>query len=89
MYPASGMPNRITAVTRDGREVSAEVDVPRGHPRSPMTKEDIESKFLGLAGSRLGVKKARDVLRTLWKLEELKEVGEVLGLLSLAEAAKA
>jgi 2-methylcitrate dehydratase len=89
MYPAAGMPNRVSAVTKGGKEIAAEVDLPKGHPGNPMTKEDIESKFLGLTRNRLGAVQAGDVLRTLWKLEDVKDVAEVLELLRPSEPAKA
>lgn len=80
LYPARGMPNRVTVSLRDGRTLSSEVVVPRGHSLDPMNKEDIERKFLRLTKNHLSDGKARAALRRLWQLEKEKDIGEVLAL---------
>lgn len=89
MYPDRGMPNRITVRVTGGEETTAQVDVPRGHPRNPMSKEEIEEKFIGLTVRHLGERQARKALRRLWKLEEERDVGEVLGLLRVKKSSNA
>jgi 2-methylcitrate dehydratase len=89
MYPAKGMPNRVKVKTADGREVAAQVDVPRGHPLNPMSSEEIEEKFLGLTSRRLGERDAKNALRRLWRLEEERDLGELLGLLRARRGSKA
>ena len=89
MYPARGMPNRVKVRTAGGREATAQVDVPRGHPLNPMSTEEIEEKFLRLASPRLGEKRARDALGHLWRLEEEKDLSGVLGLLRVKAGSKA
>ena len=75
MYPARGMPNRVT-VELDGGEVeSCEVIVPRGHPANPMTREEVESKFYLLARGRLGMERAGRALECLWDLEKVEDAG--------------
>ncbi len=81
MYPARGMPNRITVTTVGGKKVTAQVDVPRGHPLNPMSKEEIDEKFMRLTGRFLGEPRARSALDSLWDLESLKEAGDVFELL--------
>ena len=83
MYPARGMPNRVTVFVRSGKPVSREVDVPRGHPGNPMTRGEVESKFVGLTSRFLGEKRAREALRALWSLETARELRPVLALLSV------
>lgn len=87
MYPERGMPNRITLTAKGGRKESAQVDVPKGHPLNPMTKEDIEGKFLRLVRGAMGEGRAREVLGRLWKLEEERDLGGVLSLLKVGEGA--
>jgi 2-methylcitrate dehydratase len=77
MYPARGMPNRVTVELDDGRTETSEVAVPRGHPDNPMAEEEVESKFYGLAGRRLGKNRARKALGRLWELERVEDVAEV------------
>jgi 2-methylcitrate dehydratase len=83
MYPERGMPNRITARMRSGRSITAQVDVPKGHPGNPMSKADIEAKFHALTGNYIGKAQARKALLQLWKLEEVKDLGKLLGLLRI------
>jgi 2-methylcitrate dehydratase len=85
MYPGRGMPNRVTAEMKGGRTVTAEVDVPRGHPGNPMSVEEIERKFLNLTRGRVGVGGAKAALRALWRLERVEDLQEVLGLLRIGE----
>jgi 2-methylcitrate dehydratase len=79
-YPR-GIPNRLTIALRDGRKLVKEVEFPRGHVRNPMTDADVESKFRSLAVPRYGKARADEVLAACWKLEELKNVGDLLRLL--------
>ena len=81
MYPARGMPNRITIAMAGGERTTAQVDVPKGHPANPMSKDDIDEKFLRLASRRLGAARAKSALGRLWSLEKEKKGGTVLGLL--------
>jgi 2-methylcitrate dehydratase len=76
LYPAS-IANRVTVVTSSGRKVSRQVNDPRGHPKNPMTDEEIESKFLSLTGRFLTEEQAREVLGYVWRLERK---GEISGL---------
>jgi 2-methylcitrate dehydratase len=78
LYPRRGMANRITAKLRNGRKVSAEVVVPKGHPLNPMTKADVERKFLSLAGKRIGEQNTKEVLDLIWEIQESTDIGSVL-----------
>ena len=77
MYPARGMPNRVTVELSAGGFESSEVAVPRGHPANPMTEEEVESKFYGLTRRRLGKEGASKVLGRLRELERVEDVGEL------------
>jgi 2-methylcitrate dehydratase len=77
LYPGS-VANRVTLVTSSGRKVSRQVNDPRGHPRNPMTDEEIEAKFLSLTRRFLTEDQAREVLGYVWRLER---EGEISGLL--------
>jgi 2-methylcitrate dehydratase len=89
LYPDRGMPNRITVALSGGIEVMAEVDVPRGHPKNPMTREEIDSKFIGLVGRKLGGRRAKEALKRLWGLEGEEDIHELLGLLRVTKRSKA
>ena len=89
LYPEKGMANRVTVTEAGGREVAAQVVVPLGHPKNPMTKADIEAKFLRLTRKYLGEGRAREALLRLWNLEKERDLGSVLGLLTVDKASKA
>ncbi|HEV2138787.1 MAG TPA: MmgE/PrpD family protein [Nitrososphaerales archaeon] len=88
-YPARGVPNRVTVREKGGRLTSAQVDYPKGHPRNPMTKDDIQRKFLALTRRYLGKKEAGDILLRLWKLEAVKDLRELLGPLRISVGSNA
>ena len=89
MYPSEGMPNRVRVTLAGGTEVTAQVDVPRGHPLNPMSAEEIEGKFLRLASPKLGGKRAREVLKRIWGLDQEKDLSGIPGLLRVKRASKA
>jgi 2-methylcitrate dehydratase len=86
MYPSKGIPNRITVNMRGGEQATAQVDIPRGHPANPMTKDEIDDKFLRLTAKHLGGAAAKRALGDLWKIEQEKDVKEVLGLLRVRKS---
>ena len=89
MYPKMGMPNRVTVRESDGRETTAQVIVPRGHPLNPMSRADIEKKFVRLTRQHIGEGRGRRALARLWKLDEEQDPSEVLELLRVEKRSKA
>lgn len=85
LYPRRGMANRVTVMEKRGKKTSAQVNLPKGHPRNPMTKEEIEAKFLHLVAGKVDDSSAKEALGRLWKLEEEKAPTEVLALLRVDE----
>jgi len=89
LYPRKGMANRVTVTEASGREITAEVIVPKGHPLNPMTRADVETKFLRLTRSRLGEPRAREALSLLWALEKEGDLRQVMALLRVKKGSKA
>ena len=89
LYPAKGIANRVTVMEPGGREITAQVVVPKGHPLKPMTREDLEAKFLRLTRTRLGERGSRHALTRLWNLEKERDLADVLGLLRVDRSSKA
>jgi len=85
MYPAKGMPNRVTLELKGSRVMTSEVVVPRGHPDNPMTKKEIEFKFLRLTRSLLGKEGANKALGELWGLEKIEDLRALVELLRVEE----
>lgn len=77
LYP-SAIPNRITVKLRDGRELTARVDHPRGHPKNPMTDEEVEDKFRRLTDGLLTPGQVNTVINLVRNLENLKDVKQIL-----------
>ncbi len=77
LYPKEGMGNRVTLRMKSGKKLTEEVLVPRGHPRNPMSDEEVEAKFRGLARGHLGRGASDRLLEKLWALERVRDVGEL------------
>jgi 2-methylcitrate dehydratase len=88
VYPR-GMPNRVTVREKGGRVTSSQVDVPRGHPGNPMSKEELEGKFMKLVSGQVREKEAREALKRIWRLEEEEDLGGALALLRVEGPSKA
>jgi 2-methylcitrate dehydratase len=70
MYPDS-IANRVTIKLTSGQVFSAQVNDPKGHPKNPMSKEDIEAKFASLTRKYLAEDRRRRVLDQIWSFERI------------------
>lgn len=70
----------VELVTRSGERFTEQRGYHRGHPKDPMTDLEIETKFRSLAEPRLGKARADLLLELLWRLDEVRDVGEVVAL---------
>jgi 2-methylcitrate dehydratase len=68
-YPAESC-SRIEVATTDGRRLSVETNYPKGHRRNPLTDQEVEGKFRGLACSALDTKGCDGVLAEIWHLDK-------------------
>ena len=73
MFPAK-QPSKVVVRTKAGDEFSAYLEYPKGDPREPMTVEDIESKFSGLADGLLSKEQQAEVKDTIFNCEKLSAV---------------
>ena len=64
------LPCRIEIRTRGGGLKTASVDYPRGHHRNPMSDEEVNEKYRGLAQRVLPEKAAGRLLEALWRIDE-------------------
>jgi 2-methylcitrate dehydratase PrpD len=65
---------------RGGNKQVAEARHFKGHAKRPLSDEEIEKKFQGLARKVLLPGRIRGILRKAWALDELPDVGELLAL---------
>ncbi|MBI4214233.1 MAG: MmgE/PrpD family protein [Chloroflexi bacterium] len=83
----SGLSGRnavVTVTLKDGRSYTERVDHPTGTPERPMSDEQIGAKFRGLAKGVLPDAQGEDLLSSLWKVDDLADVREVMQLASAA-----
>jgi 2-methylcitrate dehydratase PrpD len=58
--------------------------VGKGHPKKPLTREEIEEKFYECAGEQISKKRAHRFVEKLWSLERVDALAPWLGFLRLA-----
>ena len=77
LYP-SAIPNRVTVKFKDGRELTARVDYPRGHPKNPMIDEEVENKFRMLTDGILTRDQISTVISLVRNLENLGDIKQLV-----------
>ena len=76
--PAQGKDSaRVVLTLKDGRTLERHVAHNLGTPDNPMTDDQLEEKFVGLATPVLGDARAQQMAATCWRLTELSDVREV------------
>jgi len=73
--------NDVTIVMNDGRSFRRRIDIAKGEPENPMTKEEVSNKFSVLAAPVVGNSKAQEIIRTVYKLEQVDSIKELTELL--------
>jgi 2-methylcitrate dehydratase len=71
----------VTIRTTDGREVTKQIDYPKGDPRNPLTDAEIEEKFDALAEPVLSEDRRKQVKEAVWTLERQEAISDVMHLL--------
>jgi len=60
---------KVRIVTRDGRAYEHKVDVPKGYPENPLTREELLEKFKALASKAISMEKSRRIAEVVSNLE--------------------
>ena len=68
----------VTIFTSDGRQLTRQLDYPKGDPRNPLSDREIEEKFDALAGPVLSAAARAKVKDTVWNLEKLTTVTDLM-----------
>ena len=68
----------VEVVTKSGARYSSEVAYHKGHYRNPISETEVEVKFRSLAREFLAPTQIDRLLERLWRLEEVKDIGEVM-----------
>ncbi len=70
MFPEK-QPSKVVISTIDGNNYSEYLEYPKGDPREPMTIEDIDAKFSGLAEGLLTDEKQADIKKMILNCESM------------------
>ncbi|HKJ93158.1 MAG TPA: hypothetical protein VJ957_08320, partial [Longimicrobiales bacterium] len=70
----------VTIVTTDGRELSTQLDYPKGDPRNPLTDDEVEGKFDALASPIMSDGARRRLKGAVWALDEQASVSDFMAL---------
>ena len=68
-----------------GRELTKRVDYPLGNALNPVSDKQLEGKFNALVVPALGEVRAQKIVDLAWKLEEAKNVDELMSTLVMNE----
>ena len=79
-YPGT-LAAQVEIKTKDGRRFQDESVYPKGHPENPMTDEEVKEKFGGLALNTLGPTQIDRIIETVFRLDKLKSVGDLVATL--------
>lgn len=68
MFPDK-QPSKVVVITKDGNEYSEYMEYPKGDPREPMTIEDLDNKFAGLAKGILSPERQAAIKEMIFNCE--------------------
>src|SRR5262249_37165731 len=77
LYP-DAVANIVHVDLPDGRRSTRRVDYPKGHAKNPLKDSQVEAKFNVLVDPILGTDRARKIIDIVWKLDETKNVDELM-----------
>jgi 2-methylcitrate dehydratase PrpD len=68
----------VTITTKDGRRLEKRVQYSKGHPKNPMSDDELTKKFLDTVGPRLGKAPGEKLAERIWAVEAVKNAGELV-----------
>src|SRR5208283_272500 len=71
----------VNITTTDGRNLSKQLDYPKGDPRNPLSDAEIEEKFRALAEGVLSAKAQAKLINAIWNLEKCASVTKLMALM--------
>jgi 2-methylcitrate dehydratase PrpD len=76
IYPTTRL-GKVSLETTGGQTYSAKVFHPRGSPENPLSPQELEDKFLGLASMVVSRDQAKELLHAVRNLETMKDLNEL------------
>jgi 2-methylcitrate dehydratase PrpD len=71
------LPAEVSVVLTDGTQETERILTPKGDPANPLSPEEIDAKFRGLAAEALPTSTIDEVLATCHRLEELEDLADL------------
>jgi 2-methylcitrate dehydratase PrpD len=68
----------VTVKLKDGRSITEKVDHATGAPENPLSDSQLEDKFRNLVGRVLSKDQGEKLLATLWDIDKVENVGEIM-----------
>lgn len=72
---------RVTITLRDGRKLTGFADKAKGHPRKPMSRDDLREKFMDCAALVMSSDQAESALAHLWEIRAIDRAGDLMPML--------
>jgi 2-methylcitrate dehydratase len=82
IYPGA-VANIVHVELADGPRLTRRVDYPLGHAKNPLKDSEVEEKFCRLVLPVLGKERTKKILDFVWKLDEAKNVNDVVNALEM------
>jgi len=70
--------NIVTIKTKNGQSYTESVELPKGEPENPMTKDDVFKKVRLTATRVIGKNKVEKLIKLVDNLEEVKDISEII-----------
>ncbi len=83
LYPDAIAASSVELVTKSGKKFSEFVRYHHGHPRDPLTNEEIEQKFNSLARDLLTSAQRKELISLIWNLEQVDDASKIMQLLKI------
>ena len=84
IYPGA-VANIVHVDLAGGRRLTKRVDYPLGHAKNPLNDSEVEGKFFALVEPSIGQKRAGRIVDLVWKLDEAKNVDELMKALEMSK----
>jgi 2-methylcitrate dehydratase PrpD len=70
----------VTVITTDGRRLEERVQFSKGHPKNPITDDELNTKFMDATEPLLGAQKAKQIAEGVWNIEQVKDASSLIKL---------
>jgi 2-methylcitrate dehydratase len=81
-YPGK-IANRVKVSLKGGSVVTEQIEVPKGHPKNPMSKVEVESKFRRLTRKHMSEANTEKAMEFVWNLDGQNKVDRLFRLCAL------